>query len=61
MPRKARLDITGTLHHVMARGIERSAIFRKLGDGGAILTFDSEKLGHVGFKPRQSCLSNYRR
>lgn len=29
MPRKARLDAYGTLHHVMARGIERSAIFRK--------------------------------
>jgi len=28
MPRKARLDTFGTLHHVMARGIERSAIFR---------------------------------
>lgn len=28
MPRKARLDAYGTLHHVMARGIERSSIFR---------------------------------
>jgi putative transposase len=28
MPRKARLDAFGTLHHVMARGIERSSIFR---------------------------------
>jgi putative transposase len=28
MPRKARLDVYGTLHHVMARGIERSTIFR---------------------------------
>ena len=28
MPRKARLDVYGTLHHVMARGIERSSIFR---------------------------------
>jgi putative transposase len=28
MPRKARLDAYGTLHHVMARGIERSPIFR---------------------------------
>ncbi len=28
MPRKARLDAFNTLHHVMARGIERSLIFR---------------------------------
>jgi putative transposase len=27
MPRKARLDREGTLHHVMARGIERGSIF----------------------------------
>jgi hypothetical protein len=28
MPRQARLDTPGTLHHVMIRGIERSPIFR---------------------------------
>ena len=28
MPRQARLDAPGTLHHVMVRGIERTAIFR---------------------------------
>lgn len=28
MPRHARLDIPGTLHHVMIRGIERRNIFR---------------------------------
>ena len=28
MPRQARLDAPGTLHHVMIRGIERSPIFR---------------------------------
>lgn len=28
MPRQARLDAPGVLHHVMARGIERSAVFR---------------------------------
>jgi len=27
MPRQARLDIPGALHHIMARGINRSAIF----------------------------------
>jgi putative transposase len=29
MPRQARLDAPGTLHHVIARGIERRPIFRK--------------------------------
>jgi putative transposase len=28
MPRKARIDATGALHHVIARGIERGVIFR---------------------------------
>jgi hypothetical protein len=28
MPRQARLDAPGTLHHVMVRGIERTSIFR---------------------------------
>ena len=28
MPREARLDAPGTLHHVMIRGIERSPIFK---------------------------------
>lgn len=28
MPRQARLDTPGTLHHVMIRGIEGNAIFR---------------------------------
>jgi len=27
MPRQARLDASGTLHHVMARGIEGTNIF----------------------------------
>jgi hypothetical protein len=28
MPRKARLDAPGALHHIIARGIERRKIFR---------------------------------
>ena len=28
MPRQARLDAPGTLHHVMIRGIERANIFQ---------------------------------
>ena len=29
MPRQAKIDTTGVLHHVMARGIERKAIFNR--------------------------------
>src|SRR4030043_68130 len=28
MPRQARLDISGALHHIMVRGINKSAIFK---------------------------------
>jgi len=28
MPRKARIDAPGALHHIICRGIERSRIFR---------------------------------
>ena len=28
MPRLARLDVPGVIHHVMIRGIERKKIFR---------------------------------
>src|SRR4030042_4532668 len=32
MPRQARLDASGVLHHVMARGIEQGLIFRDYRD-----------------------------
>ena len=32
MPRQARLDAPGALHHVMGRGIERKNIFRSATD-----------------------------
>jgi len=32
MPRKARMDAPGTLHHVIGRGIERTNIFRNRKD-----------------------------
>jgi len=28
MPRKARIDAPGALHHIIIRGIERKAIFK---------------------------------
>lgn len=37
MPRKARLDVPGTLHHVMVRGIEGTKIFREEEDRKAFI------------------------
>lgn len=38
MPRQARLDAAGTLHHIMARGIERTEIFRNTEDREDFIT-----------------------
>jgi len=46
MPRQARLDAPGTLHHVMIRGIEGSKIFQDDQDREAFvlrLTFPKKK------------------
>jgi hypothetical protein len=32
MPRKARIDAPGALHHIIIRGIERKTIFRDAED-----------------------------
>ena len=34
MPRKARIDAPGALHHIICRGIDRCAIFRDDADRG---------------------------
>ena len=51
MPRKSRIDVPGSIQHIIFRGIERTAIFRDsqdrenflnrlgIGDVGDILTF----------------------
>lgn len=41
MPRQARLDIPGALHHIMVRGINKKVIFRDPGDKAKFL----ERLG----------------
>jgi putative transposase len=41
MPRKTRIDAPGALHHIIARGIERKAIFQDDRDRGDFL----ERLG----------------
>jgi putative transposase len=37
MPRKARIDARGAVHHIMARGIERRKIFRNDDDRNEFL------------------------
>lgn len=44
MPRQARLDAPGTLHHVIGRGIEGAKIFRTPEDRQDFLT----RLGELG-------------
>jgi len=50
MPRQARIDATGILHHVMARGMERKAIFRNDIDRKWFL----ERLGSLAEKTHTS-------
>ena len=38
MPRQARLDAPGTLHHVIIRGLERGAIVKDDADRAAFVT-----------------------
>ena len=42
MPRQARLDVPGALHHIMVRGIDKTDIFRDDQDRSLFL----ERLGH---------------
>ncbi len=51
MPRKARLDAPGALHHIIFRGIERKAIFRDTRDYETFL----ERFGAVLDDTRTSC------
>ena len=43
MPRQARLDVAGALHHIMLRGINKSAIFEDDQDSTRFL----ERLGRT--------------
>jgi len=38
MPRKARIDAPGALHHIIARGIERSEIFCLVAERSRVMT-----------------------
>jgi hypothetical protein len=47
MPRKARLDEPGALHHIIVRGIERRKIFRDDGNPNGTLRRPSAKLHEI--------------
>lgn len=51
MPRKARIDATGALHHITVRGIERCDIFRNDDDRDNFL----ERLGKVLSETNTPC------
>jgi putative transposase len=51
MPRKSRIDAAGSLHHVMARGIERGKVFRSDTDRNLFL----ERLGGILRETKTIC------
>ena len=51
MPRKARIDAPGALHHIMARGIERCKVFRNDMDRNDFLG----RLGHILVETQTPC------
>ena len=53
MPRQARIDAPGALHHVMCRGIERRDIFRDTQDRRNFV----ERLGRAVSETATSCLA----
>jgi len=53
MPREARIDAAGALQHVIARGIERRAIFQDDQDRQNFIT----RLGELAVETRTQCLA----
>jgi len=51
MPRKARIDAPGALHHIICRGIERRRIYRDDSDRQDFLN----RLGLILSEPRKTC------
>ncbi|MBN1662326.1 MAG: transposase [Deltaproteobacteria bacterium] len=51
MPRKARIDAPGALHHVIARGIERGRVFQNNRDREDIL----RRLGALLHQTKTEC------
>ncbi len=53
MPRQARIDAPGAVHHIIARGIERAEIFRDDQDRNAFL----KKLGELIVETKTQCFA----
>lgn len=53
MPRKARIDSPGALHHIIIRGIERGKIFRNYTDRADFL----DRLGRLVMESKTSCFA----
>jgi putative transposase len=53
MPRKSRIDAPGALHHIIARGIERSKIFQDSKDRNIFL----DRLGGIVLETETSCFA----
>ena len=51
MPRKARIDAPGALHHIIIRGIERRAIFKNAADRSDFFN----RLDKILPEPKTSC------
>ena len=51
MPRRARIDTSGALHHIIIRGIERKAIFKDNADRGNFL----KRLGRIILETETGC------
>ena len=53
MPRKARIDAPGALHHLIVRGIERQEIFKDDADRNSFV----DRLGQVSLDTRTDCFA----
>ena len=56
MPRKARITVTGAIHHIMSRGIEGRPIFRDVQDRRIFLANLESQLGKTGYLLYAWCL-----
>jgi putative transposase len=56
MPRKARIDAPGALHHIIIRGIEHKAIFKDTAD--RVNFFD--RLGRIISETETRCDQRFR-
>ena len=54
MSRQSRIDITGALHHIIARGIERRKLFDDNQDRGVIMGKQEQSWQHRSVKSEES-------